>query len=125
MWREAQFAGVHWRGRVVQDAGRAEHLAVQLIDERQRAICVVAISDAQQRCARGALQEILQTPAAQGMPGRGGGGGGEGGGGGGRFWRRRGRGEAEGRGGRGGGGRVRVQVREGRVWIGFEVGGDL
>lgn len=117
---EAEIAGVHGR-RMVQDAGRAEHLAVQLVDQRQRTIRVVGAA-AQQRRARGALKEVLQTATAavlevpQSMLGCGGGRGG------GRLWRRCGGGQTERRGGRGGGGWVGVQVGEGGVRIGFEIG---
>lgn len=57
---EAQVGCVHGGGGVVQDAGRAQHLAVEVVDQRQAAVGLYA----QQWGARGALQEVLQTPAA-------------------------------------------------------------
>lgn len=58
---EAQVGRVHGGRGMVQDAGRAQHLAVQVVDQRQATTVGL---HAQQRRPRGALQEVLQAPAA-------------------------------------------------------------
>lgn len=62
--REVQFRCIHgrWEG-LVQDAGRAEHLVVEIVDERQTLPAALGVRT-QQRGARGALQEVLQTPTS-------------------------------------------------------------
>lgn len=66
---EAEVGGVHGGGRVVQDAGGAEHLAVEVVDERQPPVWL----HSDQGRSRGALQEVLQaaraTTIAAGLPG--------------------------------------------------------
>lgn len=111
MGGEAQVGRVHRGGRVVQDAGRAQHLAVEVVDQRQAAVRL----HAQQRGAGGALQEVFQASAAcAGLSyGRLGGDEGRGGGG---------RGQVEWGWGRRWGGRVRVERGEGRVGVGLEAG---
>lgn len=46
---------------MVQDAGRAQHLVVKVVDQCQAAVGL----HAQQRGARGALQEVFQAAAAR------------------------------------------------------------
>lgn len=60
MGGEAQVGCVHGGGRMVQDAGCAQHLAVEVVDQSQAAIWL----HAQQRGTRGALQEVFQASAA-------------------------------------------------------------
>lgn len=68
---EAQVGRVHGGGGMVQDAGRAQHLAVEVVDQGQASVWL----HAQQGDTRGALQEVLQPPAARaGLRHRGGGG---------------------------------------------------
>lgn len=57
MGGEAQVGCVHRGGRVVQDAGCAQHLAVEVIDEGEPNIRL----HAQKTGAGGALQEVLQA----------------------------------------------------------------
>lgn len=57
---EAQVGRVHGGGRVVQDAGCAQHLAVKVVDQRQAAVGL----HAQQWGACSALQEVFQAPTA-------------------------------------------------------------
>lgn len=96
---------------MVQDAGRAQHLAVKVVDQRQAAVGL----HAQQWGACGALQEVLKASAAcarlthrwlRGDEGLRGGG-----------W-----GEVEWGWGRSWGGRVGVERGEGRVLVGLEAG---
>lgn len=58
---ETQVGRVHWGGRVVQDAGRAQHLVVKVIDQRQAAVGL----HAQQWGTCGALQEVFQAATAR------------------------------------------------------------
>ena len=104
--REAQVGRVHGGRWVVQDTGRAQHLAVEVVDQRQGAVGL----HAQQRGTCGALQEVLQASAARARLS-----GEEG-----LCWR--GWGEVEGRWGRGRGGWIGVERGEGRVWVGLEAG---
>lgn len=107
---ETQVGRVHGGGGVVQDAGRAQHLAVKVVDQRQAAVRL----HAQQRGARGALQEVFQASAAcAGVSHVCDKGGGLCGGG---------RGEVERGGRRRRGGRIGVERGEGRVWVGLEPG---
>lgn len=96
---------------MVQDAGRAQHLAVKVVDQRKAAVRL----HTQQRGACGALQEVLQaSTASAGLSHR----------------RLRGnegvlrcgKGEVERGRGRGWGGRVRVEGGKGRVRVGLEAG---
>lgn len=96
---------------MVQDAGRAQHLAVKVVDQRQAAVGL----HAQQWGTRGALQEVFKASAACAGLSRRRLRGDEG-------LRRGGRGEVEGRWGRRRGRWVRVERGEGRVWVGLEAG---
>lgn len=106
---EAQVGRVHGGGSVVQDAGRAQHLAVKVINQRQAAVRL----HAQQWGTCSALQEVFQaSTACAGLSHRGLGGD-EG-----LLWG--GRWEVEWGWGWRWGRRVRVERGEGRVRVGLE-----